>query len=35
MLLSGTLRRPLTDSVYRHEDFVTTCVELFLKGIEP
>jgi AcrR family transcriptional regulator len=34
MLLSGTLRRPLTDSFYRNERYVETCVELFLKGIE-
>ncbi|MEJ0000888.1 MAG: TetR/AcrR family transcriptional regulator [Verrucomicrobiota bacterium] len=35
MLLSGTLRRPLTDGSYSHERFFETCVELFLKGIEP
>jgi AcrR family transcriptional regulator len=35
MLLSGMIRRPLTGTVYRHEDYVATCLELFLKGIEP
>ena len=35
MLLSGVIRRPLTEGTYTNEDYVTTCVELFLKGIEP
>jgi AcrR family transcriptional regulator len=34
MLLSGVLRRPLTDSSYPNKRYVKTCVELFLKGIE-
>jgi len=34
MLLSGTLRRPLTDPYYSSKRYVETCVELFLKGIE-
>jgi len=35
MLLAGIIRRPLTDTIYRNERYVKTCVELFLKGIEP
>jgi AcrR family transcriptional regulator len=35
MLMSGILRRPLTDSFYSSKRYVETCVELFLKGIEP
>jgi len=35
MLMSGTLRSPLTDSFYSSKRYVETCVELFLKGIEP
>lgn len=34
MLLSGIIRRPLTDSVYSNKRYVKTCVEIFLKGIE-
>ncbi|HEY0256381.1 MAG TPA: TetR/AcrR family transcriptional regulator [Candidatus Methylacidiphilales bacterium] len=34
MLLSGILRRPLTQSSYTNKHYVKTCVELFLKGIE-
>jgi len=34
MLLTGILRRPLTDSAYANARYVETCVELFLKGIE-
>ncbi len=34
MLLSGVMRRPLTESVYPNKRYVKTCVELFLKGIE-
>jgi AcrR family transcriptional regulator len=34
MLLAGTLRRPLTESLYRHERYLDTCVDLFLEGIE-
>ena len=34
MLLSGILRRPLTESAYGNARYVATCVELFLKGIE-
>jgi len=35
MLMSGILRRPLTESLYSSRRYVETCVELFLKGIEP
>ena len=35
MLMSGTLRRPLTDSFYSSKRYVETCVELYLRGIEP
>ena len=34
MLLAGTLRRPLADSLYSHRRYIDTCVDLFLKGIE-
>ena len=34
MLMSGMLRRPLTDSLYGNPRYVATCVALFLKGIE-
>jgi AcrR family transcriptional regulator len=34
MLMSGALRRPLTESIYSAESYTETCVELFLKGIE-
>jgi AcrR family transcriptional regulator len=34
MLMSGALRRPLTDSYYSSKRYVDTCVDLFLKGIE-
>jgi len=35
MLLAGVIRRPLTESTYRYERYVKSCLELFLKGIEP
>ena len=35
MLMAGALRRPLTESIYSSRRYVGTCVELFLKGIEP
>ncbi len=35
MLLAGVIRRPLTKALYPYETFVETCVDLFLKGIEP
>jgi len=35
MLLAGVIRRPLTESVYPSARYVETCVDLFLKGIEP
>jgi len=35
MLVIGMLRRPLTDSHYSSERYIKTCLELFLKGIEP
>jgi hypothetical protein len=34
MLMSGALRRPLTESMYSSRQYLETCVELFLKGIE-
>jgi AcrR family transcriptional regulator len=34
MLMSGALRRPLTESFYTSERYAETCVDLFLKGIE-
>ena len=34
MLLSGIIRRPLTESAYPTKRYVKTCVEIFLKGIE-
>jgi AcrR family transcriptional regulator len=35
MLMAGILRRPLTERFYDTERYTKTCVELFLKGIEP
>ncbi len=35
MLMSGALRRPLTESFYSSKRYADTCVDLFLKGIEP
>ncbi len=34
MLMTGTLRRPLTESMYSRQRFFDTCLDLFLKGIE-
>jgi hypothetical protein len=34
MLMSGTLRRPLTESIYSGQRYFDTCLDLFLKGIE-
>jgi AcrR family transcriptional regulator len=34
MLMTGALRRPLTDSLYSNQRYVKTCVDIFLKGIE-
>jgi AcrR family transcriptional regulator len=34
MLMSGALRRPLTESMYSGKHYVQTCIDLFLKGIE-
>jgi AcrR family transcriptional regulator len=34
MLMSGALKRPLTESFYSSARYTETCVELFLKGIE-
>jgi AcrR family transcriptional regulator len=34
MMMSGVLRRPLTESYYSLDHYFDTCVELFLKGIE-
>jgi len=34
MLMSGALRRPLTESMYSSKHYVQTCIDLFLKGIE-
>ena len=33
MLMTGALRRPLTESLYSRRRYLDTCVELFLKGI--
>ena len=35
MLVAGMLRRPLTDPDYSNTRYSKTCVEIFLKGIEP
>jgi len=35
MLLAGTLRHPLSESLYSQRRYIDTCVDLFLKGIEP
>ena len=35
MLMVGMLRRPLTEGYYDTARYYKTCVELFLKGIEP
>jgi AcrR family transcriptional regulator len=35
MLLNGMMKRPLTKSQYSLERYVKTCLELFLRGIEP
>ena len=35
MLFIGIMRRPLTEEVYPNERYVKTCVEIYLKGIEP
>jgi len=35
MLMSGVLRRPLTEPHYSNVRYARTCVELFLRGIEP
>jgi AcrR family transcriptional regulator len=35
MLMVGILRRPLTERYYDVARYAKTCVELFLKGIEP
>jgi AcrR family transcriptional regulator len=34
MLMSGALRRPISESFYPYRRFVETCVDIFLKGIE-
>ena len=35
MLLGGILRRPLTSGEYEVEAYVKTCVEIYLKGLQP
>jgi AcrR family transcriptional regulator len=35
MLFAGVMRRPLTRSLYSNERYVKTCLDVFLKGIEP
>jgi len=35
VLLIGMIRRPLTESFYTSERYIKTCLELFLRGIEP
>jgi AcrR family transcriptional regulator len=34
MLMSGALRRPLTESSYDYQRYFETCIDVFLKGIE-
>jgi AcrR family transcriptional regulator len=34
MLMTGVLRRPLTESLYSSSHYFDTCVDVFLKGIE-
>lgn len=34
MMMTGVLRRPLTESYYSLDHYFETCVDLFLKGIE-
>jgi AcrR family transcriptional regulator len=34
MMMTGVLRRPLTESHYSLEHYFATCVDLFLKGVE-
>jgi AcrR family transcriptional regulator len=34
MLLGGILRRPLTSAQYDLDDYVKTCVKLYLKGVQ-
>ena len=34
MMMTGVLRRPLTESYYSLDHYFDTCVDLFLKGIE-
>jgi hypothetical protein len=33
MIMSGVLRRPLTEGEYDNEHFTRECVKLFLKGV--
>jgi AcrR family transcriptional regulator len=35
MLVIGMIRRPLTESIYTSERYNKTCVELFIRGVEP
>jgi len=35
MLMAGALRHPLTEAIYSQRRYHDTCVDLFLKGIEP
>jgi AcrR family transcriptional regulator len=35
MLVIGMIRRPLTETHYTSERYIKTCLELFIRGIEP
>ncbi len=35
MLLGGIMRRPLTSTHYDFDDYVKTCVKIYLKGLQP
>ncbi len=34
MLLGGIMRRPLTSTHYDFDDYVKTCVKIYLKGLQ-
>jgi AcrR family transcriptional regulator len=35
MILGGVMRRPLTSGHYELDDYVKTCVKIYLKGLQP
>jgi len=35
MILGGVMRRPLTSASYELDDYVKTCVKIYLKGLQP